>query len=114
MAKSAIPGPLERRHLVESDLSEERARTIGEAYLAEDRLVEAVDFLARAGAGDRLAELHERAIESGDAFLLRSVVSASDLPAEREHWRRLADAANRLGKERYALDAQRQAEREGE
>jgi hypothetical protein len=37
MARGKLPNPLERRHLVERDLSPERSRAIAEAYLAEGR-----------------------------------------------------------------------------
>ena len=75
MAKAKIPDPLERRHLVEKELPPAQALAIAEAYLAEDRCIEAVDFLRIAGAGEQLAELRERAIADGDAFLLRAVAA---------------------------------------
>ena len=109
MAK--IPNPLERRHLIERDLSAAQALGIAEAYLAEGRAIEAVDFLEKAEAADRLSELRSEAIESGDAFLLRAVASAADQPPQRDEWRRLADSAARQGRDRYAEEATRQAER---
>ena len=112
MAKSSIPDPLERRHLIERDLPPARLRAIADAYLESGRGLEALDFLRRAGAAERLAELRARAIETGDAFLLRAVATASGSPPEREEWRALAQAAAAAGKERYALDAGRQAELE--
>ncbi len=77
MARSKIPGPLERRHLVERNLGEPRALQIAEAYLAEGRSIEAVDFLRIGDATDRLRELRRQAVESGDAFLLRAVATAT-------------------------------------
>ncbi len=77
MARSKIPGPLERRLLVERNLGEARALQIAEAYLAEGRSVEAVDFLRIGNAADRLRELRRQAVESGDAFLLRAVATAT-------------------------------------
>jgi len=111
MGRSAIPGPLERRHLVEREVPAEKARVIAEAYLELGRTLEAIDFLAKAGAGEGLAELRAGAIQAGDAFLLRAVTRAAGAPARREEWARLAEAAERAGKQRYALDARRQAER---
>jgi hypothetical protein len=111
MAKSRIPNPMERRHLVERDLPEAQALGIAEAYLAEGRSEEAVDFLRLAGARERLGELRREAVSSGDAFLFRSVVRALDEAPERDEWSRLAEAARSLGRERYAEQAQRQAER---
>lgn len=111
MARSRIPGPLERRHLVERELPESQALAIAEAYLADERCFEAVDFLALAGAEERLAELRTRAIEGGDVFLLRTVANAQQQAPVREDWRRLAAAADERGLERYAAEARRYAER---
>ncbi len=111
MAKAKIPDPLERRHLVEKELPPDQARAIAEAYLAEDRWVDAIDFLAIAGAGEGLAELRQRAIAQGDAFLLRAIAAAQGRPPSRDDWHKLAAAATAHGRERYALEARRQLER---
>ena len=111
MAKDRIPDPLTRRHLVERALPPAEAQAIADAYLAEGRTTEAVDFLRLAGAQDRLRELRAEAVSSGDAFLLRSVAQALSAPPQREEWRDLATAADAAGKQRYAVEARRQAER---
>jgi hypothetical protein len=111
MAKSRIPDPLARRHLVERALPEAEALAIADAYLADGRITEAVDFLRVAGARDRLREVRAEAVSSGDAFLLRSVALAMSAPPKREEWRELAVAAEAAGKQRYAVEARRQAER---
>jgi hypothetical protein len=159
MADAKIPGPLERRHLLEKELPPAQALAIAEAYLEQDRCVEAVDFLALAAAGARqggrlesrptrsepqaseggplhgqggrlesrptrsepqaseggplhgLAELRRRAIEQGDAFLLRAVAVAEERTPTRDDWQRLAEAADAHGLERYAVEARRQADR---
>lgn len=111
MAKKTIPDPLRRRHLVERELPEPQALAIAEAYLAEGRSVEAVDFLRLAHAEERLAELREQALSSGDAFLLRATARAMGGSPKREEWSRLAEVATRVGKERYAEEARRQMER---
>jgi len=111
VARAKIPGPLERRHLVEKQLPPAQALAIAEAYLAQDRCVEAVDFLALAKDPGKLAELRARAITEGDVFLLRSVARAEDRAPTREDWQTLAEAAQARGLERYAGEARRQAER---
>jgi hypothetical protein len=111
MARSRIPDPLTRRHLVERALPEAEAMAIADAYLADGRTTEAVDFLRVARAQDRLRELRAEAVSSGDAFLLRSVAQAMAAPPRREEWRALAAAAEAAGKQRYAGEARRQAER---
>jgi hypothetical protein len=111
MARSAIPDPLERRHLIERELPPEKAREIADAYLAAGRRGEAVDFLRKANATERLSALRAEAISDGDAFLLRQVAQASAQPVTQEEWQTLARAAESCGKERYAAEARRQAER---
>lgn len=111
MAKAKIPDPLERRHLVEKDLPAEQARAIAQAYLAEDRCIEAIDFLKIAGASEQLAELRQRSIADGDAFLLRTVAGAQGQPPTRNDWQKLEAAATAQGRDRYAVAARRQRER---
>ena len=110
MAKK-LPNPLARRHLLERELQPAQARATAEAYLAEGRPVEAVDFLAKAEAEDLLRELRGQAVAEGDLFLLRAAARASGEPPTSAEWRALAAAAEAAGKERYAADAKRQAER---
>ena len=111
MAKSKVPGPIERRHLIERDLSAAQALRYAEAYLEEGLDVYAISFLVKAGAMDQLAALRGRAIEAGDGFLLRAVASETDTPPKPGEWRALAEAATGAGKEHYAAEALRQAER---
>jgi hypothetical protein len=109
--KSAIPNPLERRHLVERNATPEASLRLAEAYLAEGRAWEAIVFLQKADARDRLAELREEAIEAGDFFLVREFCRAlgDEIPAA--GWRATSEAAAAAGKERYAASAHRMAER---
>jgi hypothetical protein len=111
LAKSKIPDPLERRHLVERELAPAQALRLAEAYLAEGRLLEAVDFLRKAGATDRLAAVREEAIAAGDSFLMRMVATALGESPDRASWSKLAAAADAAGKQRHAADARRQAAR---
>ena len=111
MARSQIPDPLTRRHLIEREMPPEKAREIADAYLASERRGEAIEFLRKANAGDRLAALRGEAIGDGDVFLLRQVADAMAQPVGREEWQATARAAERCGKERYAAEARRQAER---
>ncbi len=114
MAGSKLPNPLERRHLIEGALDPSRARQLAEAYLAEGRGLEAVPFLHRAGARERLAALRAEAVETGDAFLLREIAQVTGEQPGRADWRALSEAAAAAGKQRYAALAQREAEREKE
>ena len=111
MTKSAIPNPLERRLLVERDAAPEVSLRLAEAYLSEGRGWEAIVFLQKAGALDRLAALREEAVADGDFFLVRELtrILGDELPAVQ--WRATAEAAAAAGKERYAASAHRMAER---
>jgi hypothetical protein len=70
--------------------------------------------LVKAEAHDRLREIVEQAVRQGDAFLLREASRALGEEPTREQWRGLAASAAAAGKERYAAEAQRQAERSEE
>jgi hypothetical protein len=111
VARNKLPDPLARRHLVERELPPEKALELAESYLGEGRRLEAVDFLRKAGASDRLVALRAEAIADGDAFLLRRVAEAMASAPTREEWQALAQSAERAGKDRYAGEARRQAER---
>lgn len=112
MAKAKIPGPLERRHLIERNLDAARSLEIAETYLAAGRPVEAVVFLGKAGARDRMESLRQDAVGEGDFFLVRELNAALGEDLGAEAWRALAAAAEAAGKERYAAEARRQAERQ--
>ena len=112
MARSKkVPDPLVRRHLLEGDMPEGQALATAQAYLAEGRSVEAVDFLAQAGAEEELAVLRAEAVAAGDLFLFRAVVRTGGEPPSRAEWAAVAAAAEEAGLERYARDARRQVER---
>jgi hypothetical protein len=111
VARSRIPDPLERRHLIEGELEPARALAVAEAYLAEGRALEAVAFLAKARAESRLEALSLDAVRDGDAFLLREIGVALGREPDAAVWRQLADAAAAAGRDRYAAEARRQAER---
>jgi hypothetical protein len=110
MAKSAVPGVLERRHLIETEIDEAKALEIAEAYLVDDRVEEALIFLEKAGATERLAELRVSAVAAGDVFLLRSAARLMGESPSRKEWLSVEAAATAAGHELYAADARRQLE----
>lgn len=111
MAKSKLPRPIERRHLVARELSAAQARRYADAYLEAGRDQDAVEFLVKAEASEQLAAIRQRAVESGDVFLFRTVASATGVAPEQHEWRALSAAAEAAGKPSYASEARRQAER---
>jgi hypothetical protein len=113
VGKKKLPRPIERRHLIERELSTAQALRYAEAYLEEGFEVDAIAFLVKAEATDQLQALRGRSIEAGDGFLFRAVASAMEDPPKTEEWEALAEAAKRSGKERYSADALRHSERGG-
>jgi len=111
MAKSVLPDPLERRHLIERELTPAAASKIAEAYLAEERVWESIAFLLKAGARDRLLELAEQASRAGDSFLVRELCRAAGQAPTPEGWSETAGAARAAGKDLFAAQAQRLADR---
>ena len=110
MAKTKLPDPLGRRHLIERELAPAQAIKYAEAYLEEGRHLEAVDFFAKAEATEPLAKLRRDAVSAGDVFLLKIVATATgDFPGS-EEWHEVARAAAAVGKERYAEEARRLAD----
>jgi hypothetical protein len=111
MAKAAIPNPLERRHLIERDAAPEQSRKLADLYLAEGRDWEAIAFLAKAGDREGLAALREAAMVAGDTFLVREVTRVLRDEVSAQAWHRVAQAATENGKDRFAAQAIRLAER---
>jgi len=102
-----IPDLMKRRHLVEQKLDAKQALAVAEAYLSENRVAEALEFLTKAGADDRLREVRQAAIEAGDVFLVRDVSHRLREEPRAEEWRSVADAADAAGKALYAIEARR-------
>jgi len=109
VANLKLPDPLARRHLLEGDLSKDKARAYGEAYVAAGRPVEAIDFLEIGDARDTLSALQKEALEQGDAFLMRVSSGALGEDPGSELWTRLAEKAESLGREQDAETARRLA-----
>lgn len=110
MAKSVVPGALERRHLIVKDIGAEQALKIAEGYLEEDRLEEALVFLEKAGDREHLAELRAKAAAAGDGFLLRGAAGAMGETPTRAEWSTVESAARAAGRDQYAAEAHRQLE----
>jgi len=111
MARSSIPNPLERRHLVENELDSKSASKIAQAYLAVGRKNEALDFLVKADDQETLSRLVVEAVSDGDPFLLQAIARLTGDEPDRETWNRCAQAAESNGKIRYAATARRNAAR---
>lgn len=109
MARTKLPDPLARRHLLEAELEPVKAQTLADGYLALGREIEAIDFLVKAKAEAKLVALEAEAVERGDVFLLRRVALALGREPGPERWRALAENASRVGRLRDAESAVRLA-----
>jgi len=103
-----------RRHLLEKEMEPAQALALADAYMADGRVSEAVIFLVKAGADERIDEVMEQAVRDGDAFLLKQIVDASRRECGPERWLALAEVAESAGKQRYAEMARRHARSSGE
>lgn len=109
MARTKLPDPLARRHLLEAALEPVKAQGLADGYLALGREIEAIDFLVKANAEAKLVALEAEAVERGDVFLLRRVAVALGREPGPERWRALAENAARVGRLRDAESAVRLA-----
>jgi hypothetical protein len=112
MARKSLPDALERRHWLVREMEPAEALRVADAYLAEDRQIESLAFLAKAGARERLEEIAREALAAGDVFLMREVSACLGREPDAATWLALAEAAEAAGRERYALEARRLATRE--
>ena len=110
MARSLVPDPLKRRHLLAGDLDAARASAIAEAYQAEERHIESIAFFAKAEDEAGLLKLRDLATSQGDVFLLREVSTALGVAIDEGTWMRTADAAAAAGLAAYAEEARRQGD----
>ena len=109
MAKTKLPDPLTRRHLLEGELDPTKAAEIAQAYLEAGRELDAIGFFALAEDRDALGGLRSAALERGDVFLMKAVCSALDEEASPQEWQTLASAAAAAGRQSDAESAQRLA-----
>lgn len=115
MSELKLPDAISRRHLLEGDLDTSKAMALANVYLAEDREIEAVDFLAAADpatndeARQALCVLQEAAIERGDVFLMRAASAGLGEEPSAATWRSLAEAAASAGRPKDVETAERLA-----
>ncbi|MFP3870655.1 MAG: hypothetical protein ACLFVT_07245 [Syntrophobacteria bacterium] len=75
---------------------------LGERYLQEDRLSDAIDFFEKAGYRDGLYGLRERCVGEGDYFLYQRLTKILNDSPDNEEWIRLGDNALVQGKLLFA------------
>ncbi len=103
MAKGGAWGCLDRRDLLnEPSASPQKLLKAANDHLEADLMYDAIDFLARAGAGDRIVELAEAAAGEGDLFLYLHALKAAQKEPEAQTLKNLADEARRKGWQLFA------------
>ena len=96
-------GYLEKRKILYSEQpSKERLKTLGDLYLEEGYLDDALDFYLKADERMSLERLKTRAIETGDASILVRLQNSSKIDVTKEDWQRAGEKAEELGKETCA------------
>jgi hypothetical protein len=102
-----LPRPLARRDVLYGrDTPKAELVALARAYLDRDLVFDAADFFCQARDAEGLQAIRERALESGDAFLLRRVEEALPRLVSEADWDALARRARELGKETYAERAE--------
>ncbi len=111
MAGKKLLSCLKKRDLLNSGKADKSELIkLGEHYLYEDRLSDAIDFFEKAEHFEGLIPLKEQCVAKGDYFLchrLAKIVEESPSSAE---WIQLGDNALHLGKLLFACSACQQAE----
>jgi hypothetical protein len=101
-----IPDPLRRREaLYGPDTPPETLVEYAAAYEQRGRIDDALQFYVQAGDQAGLRRMKSKALELGDAFLLKALARAEPGMVDEQDWRNMVAAADRLGKELYARQA---------
>ena len=83
---------------------------LGERYLHEDRLSDAIDFFEKAEHFEGLTQVKEQCVAKGDYFLCQRLAKILKESPPTEEWIQLGDNAFNLGKLLFARSAYQQAE----
>ncbi len=111
MAGKKILSCMKKRDLLNSGKTDaaELIR-LGESYLQEDRLSDAIDFFEKARHFEGLTQLKERCATEGDYFLYHRVAMILGDSPSSEEWIQLGNSALDQGKLLFARLAYQQAD----
>ena len=111
MAGKKLLSCLKKRDLLNSGKADKSELIkLGERYLDEDRLSDAIDFLEKAEHFEGLLQLKEQCTAKGDYFLCQRLAKILEESPPSEEWIQLGDNALHLGKLLFARSAYQQAE----
>jgi hypothetical protein len=111
--KRKLPDPLHKRDLLYSRKGKAVNHVhYGDLFLEEGMVNDALDFYAASGNPQKIRIVLDRALQAGDAFLLRRVEKVLPREVTAETWERLGDNAAAQEKYHYALQAYERAKSE--
>ncbi|MBT8406058.1 MAG: hypothetical protein KJP05_01255 [Deltaproteobacteria bacterium] len=111
MAGKKLLSCLKKRDLLNSDKADKSELIkLGERYLHNDRLSDAIDFFEKAEHFEGLTQLKDQCVAKGDYFLCQRLAIILEESPPPEDWIQLGDNALNLGKLLFALSAYQQAE----
>ena len=111
MAKGLPKDMMQKRAVLYSErASKDEQNAVADAFIAEERYGEALEFLELTRDAGRLDEIRRIGIEAGDTFLLLRAERISGEAVPAETWKQTAERAK--ARERY-YDAYRALERAG-
>ena len=98
-----LPNYLKKCGLLYSqETPKERLKSLGDDYLAQGWLDDALDFYLKADDLTSLERLKTRVIEIGDASILVRLEKSAKIDVTKEDWQRAGEKAQELGKETCA------------
>ncbi|NOQ43158.1 MAG: hypothetical protein GQ560_01710 [Dehalococcoidia bacterium] len=111
MAGKKLLSCLKKRDLLNSDKADKsELMKLGEHFLDEDRLSDAIDFFEKAEHFEGLLQLKEQCAAKGDYFLCQRLAKILEESPPSEEWIQLGDNALHRGKLLFARSAYQQAE----
>lgn len=111
MAGKKLLSCLKKRDLLNSGKADKAELIkLGERYLLEDRLSDAIDFFEKAEHFEGLTQLKEQCVAKGDYFLCQRIAKILEESPPSEEWIQLGDNALHMGKLLFARLAYQQAD----
>ena len=106
MKRSKLPDYKEKQKILYIDKTPAKTLiSLGERYLEEQRVSDALEFFQRAGFREGLENILQLSAESGDVMDYQQALKALKMEASKEDWERIGQRALALGKIVFALQA---------
>ncbi len=103
---SNLPDYKEKQKILYINSTPARTLTsMGERYLEENRISDAIEFFQKAAHREGLEKILAMAVESGDVMDFQQVLKALGREADKEEWKRIGERAEALKKYTFALQA---------